>query len=135
MNCFSFAANKTQDTMALAKFKSWEAYRVSYQLAGRIFRVTASFPKEEKYSLTDQVRRSSRSVCANLAESYAKRYYPKHFKSKLTDCIGENSETQVWLDFALDCHYINQEEYNELNNLAISANKLLCYMAKNMDKY
>lgn len=79
-----------------------------------IFHLSKSFPNEEKYSLTDQIRRSSRSVCANLAEAYRKKRYINHFISKLTDCDGENSETNVWLEFALQCEYISQQQYNEL---------------------
>ena len=98
-------------------FKDLMAYKKAFQLACDIFEVTLKFPKEEKYSLTDQIRRSSRSVCANLAEAYRKRDYLKHFLLKLTDCQGENSETLVWLDFALNCHYIAEDErLIELNN-------------------
>lgn len=79
-----------------------------------IFHLSKSFPNEEKYSLTDQIRRSSRSVCANLAEAYRKKRYINHFISKLTDCDAENSETNVWLEFALQCEYISQQQYNEL---------------------
>lgn len=79
-----------------------------------IFKLSKSFPSEEKFSLTDQVRRSSRSVCANLAEAFRKRRYPKNFISKLSDCEAEAAETQVWLDFALACNYINQETYEKL---------------------
>ena len=80
----------------------------------KIFEITKNFPKEEKYSLTDQIRRSSRSVCANLAEAFRKRKYPKHFVSKLSDCEGEAAETQVWLDFALECNYVDNATYEEL---------------------
>ena len=72
------------------------AYKKGFEIAMEIFEVSKSFPKEETYSLTDQIRRSSRSVCANIAESYRKRVYPKHFHSKLTDSDAENSETQTW---------------------------------------
>ncbi len=89
------------------KFQDLLAYQKSFSLAMKIFEITKSFPKEEMYSLTDQIRRSSRSVPANIAEGYRKRVYPKHFHSKLTDSDAENSETQVWLEFALKCNYIN----------------------------
>lgn len=92
-------------------FKNLLAYQKAFQLSMQIFEISKSFPKEERYSLTDQFRRSSRSVCANLAEAYRKRIYPKHFISKLTDSDGENSETDVWLDFALACKYISDENY------------------------
>ena len=87
-------------------FKELLAYKKSFDLAMLIFEISKTFPKEETYSLTDQIRRSSRSVCANISEAYRKRRYPKHFISKLTDADGENSETNTWLDFALGCKYI-----------------------------
>lgn len=76
-----------------------------------VFELTKSFPIDEKYSLTDQIRRSSRSVCANMAEAYRKRSYLKHFISKLTDSDAENSETKVWLDFSLACNYLSKEKH------------------------
>ena len=82
-------------------FKKLLAYQKSFELTMTIFEASKSFPKEETYALTDQIRRSSRSVCANIAEAYRKRRYPKHFISKLTDADGENSETNTWLDFVL----------------------------------
>lgn len=93
------------------------------------------FPKEEKYSLTDQVRRSSRSVCANLAEAYGKRRYLKHFRSKLTDSISENFETQTWLDFALKFGYISGEEHHICMSLSVEAGKLLTYMEFNPERF
>ena len=92
-------------------FKDLFAYQKVFQHACDIFELTLKFPKEEKYSLTDQIRRSSRSVCANLAEAYRKRDYHKHFLLKMTDCMGENSETLVWLDFSLNRKYIDEREY------------------------
>ncbi len=86
-------------------FQDLLAYRKSFDLAMKIFEISKSFPKEETYSLTDQVRRSSRSVSINIAEAYRKRSYPKHFISKLTDGDSENSETQGWLEFAYACKY------------------------------
>ena len=85
------------------KYQDLLAYRKSVDLAMEIFNITKKFPKEERYSLTDQIRRSSRSVSANIAESYAKRLYPKHFVNKLTDSDGENLETQSWLEYAFKC--------------------------------
>ena len=87
------------------------AYQKSFELAMEIFETSKIFPTDEKYSLTDQVRRSSRSVSANIAEAYRKRQYPAHFKSKLSDADMENSETQVWLDFALKCGYLKTETH------------------------
>jgi four helix bundle protein len=90
------------------QFQDLLAYKKSFALAMKIFDISKSFPLEEKYSLTDQIRRSSRSVSANISEAYRKRRYPKHFISKLTDSDAENSETQTWLEFALECNYIEQ---------------------------
>ncbi|MBI3168126.1 MAG: four helix bundle protein [Chloroflexi bacterium] len=91
-----------------------KVYQLAYKLAMDIFNASKSFPKEEKYSLTDQIRRSSRSVAANIAEGFRKRQYPKMFVSKLADADGEATETQVWLDFALDCEYLVSEKRVEL---------------------
>jgi four helix bundle protein len=96
------------------RFRDLKVYRKAYQLAMTIFELSKSFPKEERYSLTDQMRRSSRSVAANSAEGYRKRQYPKMFLSKLADADGEAAETQVWIDFALDCGYLSVEQHSAL---------------------
>lgn len=119
----------------MSSYKDWLAYQKSYELAMRIFLLTRQFPVEEKYSLTDQIRRSSRSVCANLAESYRRRRYKDYFISKLNDSETENSETQVWLDFSLDCNYISKDEYLELTNLNNEVSKLLWYMVTHPEKF
>jgi len=106
-------------------FQDLLAYKKSFSLAMKIFDITKSFPKEEIYSLTDQIRRSSRSVPVTIAEAYRKRIYPKHFYSKLTDSDGENSETQVWLEFALACNYINHDLYQELLSESKEIGKLI----------
>ena len=116
-------------------FKDLMAYKKAFQLACDIFNVSLKFPKEEKYSLTDQIRRSSRSVCANLAEAYRKRDYPKHYLLKLTDCQGENSETLVWLDFSFHFHYNSDEDYKRLVDLNDEVGKLLAYMMNNPVKF
>jgi len=116
-------------------FKELLAYQKSFQLAMDVFHLSKSFPSEEKYSLTDQIRRSSRSVSANIAEAYRKRRYPNHFISKLTDCDAENSETNVWLQFALKCNYLNIETYNDLNSKSIEVGKLINYMINNPEKF
>src|ERR1041385_3474030 len=100
--------------MALQGHRDLKAYQTAYRLSMQIFRKSKAFPKEERYSLTDQIRRSSRSVCANIAEAYRKRRYPNHFVSTLTDADAEASETLVWLDFACDCGYLPEEEQQEL---------------------
>ncbi|MBL7719090.1 MAG: four helix bundle protein [Flavipsychrobacter sp.] len=91
-------------------------YQKSYKLAMDIFFLTRSFPKEETYSLVDQVRRSSRSVCVNFGEGYRKRKYPKNFLSRMTDADGECTETMIHLSFSKDCGYISEETYNKLKN-------------------
>lgn len=111
------------------------AYKKGFEVAMEIFEVTKSFPSEEKYSLTDQIRRSSRSVCANIAEAYRKRIYPNHFISKLTDSDAENSETQTWLEFALACKYISQETYDNLSTKNTEVGRLINYMILNPTKF
>ncbi|WP_428230391.1 four helix bundle protein [Flavobacterium sp.] len=117
------------------RFQDLIAYKKSFCLAMKIFNITKQFPKEETYSLTDQIKRSSRSVTVTIAEAYRKRVYPKHFYSKLTDSDGENSETQAWLEFALACKYISNESYNELLSESIEIGKLLNYMLLNPKKF
>ena len=116
-------------------FKKLIAYQKSFDLAMSIFEISKSFPKEETYSLTDQIRRSSRSVPSNIAEAYRKRRYPKHFISKLTDADGENSETNTWLDFAHVCNYIKKEDYNKFSNEGVEIGKLINYMINNPAKF
>jgi len=101
----------------------------------KIFEITKSFPKEEMYSLTDQIRRSSRSVRSSIGEAYRKRRYSAHFISKLTDSDSENSETQVWLDFSLACKYINKDLFNELVSESKEVGKLLNDMINYPEKY
>jgi len=95
-------------------FKTLLAYQKGFDLAMEIFHLTKEFPKSEKYGLTSQMVRSSRAVCSNIAEGYRKRQYEKHFKSKLSDADSENSETQLWLDFAIACNSIDKEKKQEL---------------------
>jgi four helix bundle protein len=110
-------------------------YQRSFKLAMMIFEISKTFPKEEKYSLTDQVRRSSRSVSANLAEAYCKRRYEAHFLSKLSDSDMENTETQTWLNFALECKYIALNQFDELKEISKEVGKLLDYMMHNPAKF
>jgi len=116
-------------------FKNLLAYQKAFENAMAIFELSKVFPKEERYSLTDQIRRSSRSVNANIAEAYRKRRYPKHFISKLTDADAENSETIVWLDYALACNYIKHEQYTSLQKVALEVGKLINYMISNPSKF
>ncbi len=94
--------------------KDLEVYQVAFKWAMQIFQQSKTFPKEERYSLTDQIRRSSRSVCSNLAEAWRKRRYEASFLSKLSDAEAEAAETQVWLEFAVQCHYLQVELGQEL---------------------
>jgi len=116
-------------------FQKLLAYQKSYDLAMQVFEITKQFPKEEVYSLTDQIRRSSRSVTVNIAEAYRKRTYVKHFISKLTDADAENSETIVWLDFALSCNYLATSEVEKLKTLSKEVGKLLNYMMNHPEKF
>ena len=106
-------------------FRDLEVYKLSRQLAKEIFEVSKKFPKEEMYSLTDQVRRSSRSIGAQIAEAWAKRRYEKHFTSKLTDADGEQQETQHWIETATDCSYISMDTANNLLSQYASIGKML----------
>lgn len=116
-------------------FKNLIAYKKGFELAMDIFHLTKAFPKSEMFGLTSQMVRSSRSVCSNMAEGYRKRQYVKHFKSKLSDADGENSETQLWLDFALACEYISEQKRTELQQKSEEIAKLLNYMMNNPDKF
>ena len=127
--------NKSVDKNSSIDHKDLLAYKKSFALAMMIFDVSKSFPKEEQYSLTDQIRRSSRSVTVTITESYRKRIYPKNFLSKLTESEAENSETQVWLDFSLACGYLLELKYNELTSLNNEVGKLIYFMMKNPEKF
>src|SRR3569833_3111732 len=111
----------------MSSFRDLIAYKKAFALSMDIFFITKSFPKEETYSLIDQIRRSSRSVFSSIAEAYKKRKYPNHFISKLTDADMENGEAQAWLDAALACNYIANEKYVELNQLSEEVTRLLIY--------
>ena len=95
---------------ALRRHTELEVYQRAFKAAMRVFELTSGFPKEERYALTDQLRRSSRSVCANLAEAWRKRRYEAAFVCKLNDCEAEAAETQTWLHFAVECSYLSKEE-------------------------
>ncbi len=96
--------------------KDLKVYQLSFSAGMEVFEMSKTFPTEEKYSLTDQIRRSSRSVSGNIAEAFRKRRYPKAFVAKLSDSEGEAAETQVWLDYALACNYIDKQLNEELND-------------------
>jgi len=119
----------------LKGFRDLKVYQLAYKLAMDIFQESKSFPKDEKYSLTDQMRRSSRSIAANIAEGFRKRQYPKMFLSKLADADGETAETQVWLDFALDCEYLSKEEHDELLSQYEEIGRMLGAMMSMPEKF
>ncbi len=121
--------------MASKYFKDTTVYKKAFALSMMIYEISKTFPAEERYALTDQVRRSSRSVCANMAEAYRKKQYPAHFLSKVSDCDMENSETSVWLDFALACKYITNDTHRTLILQNDEIGKLLNHMIANPDKY
>ena len=112
-----------------------KVYQQAYKLAMDIYNTSKRFPKEEKYSLTDQMRRSSRSVAANIAEGFRKRQYPKMFVSKLADADGEAAETQVWLDFARDCEYMSPKLQAELTKGYEEVGRMLGAMMSMPEKF
>ncbi len=106
-------------------FRELEVYKLARQLSREIFEISKKFPKEEMYSLTDQIRRSSRSIGAQIAEAWGKRKYERHFVSKLTDADGEQLETQHWIEVALDCSCISKQVANDLLKHCESIGKML----------
>jgi four helix bundle protein len=115
--------------------KDLAVYKTAYELAMKIFEVSKRFPTEEKFALTSQIRRSSRSVCLNLREAWAKRRYEAHFVSKLTDSDGENSETDSSLDFARDCEYISIDEHRALRSKCAEIGRMLSGMMKKSSSF
>ena len=111
--------------MKITSAKDLKVYKEAYGLAMDIFELSRNWPLEERYSLTDQIRRSSRSVCTNLREAWSKRRYEAHFILKLTDCDGENSETDTWLNFARDCGYLDKADHQRLDEKCESVGKVL----------
>jgi four helix bundle protein len=114
-------------------FRDLVVYKNARKLAISIFELTKSFPKEEMYSLTDQIRRSSRSIGAQIAEAWAKRRYKKHFISKLTDADGEQQETQHWIETAEDCRYLNPEQTKKLNSALSEIGRMINSMINKAD--
>jgi four helix bundle protein len=117
--------------MGVQSAKELEVYKQAYELAMRVFEASKSFPEAERYALTSQVRRSSRSVCLNLREAWSKRRYEAHFVSKLTDCDGEANETDTSLDFARNCGYISADEHTRLTEANRAVGRMLGAMIKN----
>jgi four helix bundle protein len=116
-------------------FRDLVVFQKAYKLAMEIFEISKKFPKEEKYSLTDQLRRSSRSITANIAEAWAKKHYEKAFVSKILDSLAEEFETEVWLDFSKDSKYIDESTYKELIDEYTEVRKMLISMSNNPSKF
>ena len=119
----------------LTSFRDLRVYKTAFELQQQIFEMTKDFPKEEKYSLTDQIRRSSRSVGSNIAEAWQKRRYPAHFVNKLSDSDGEQAETQHWLDTAKSCGYLKNESYEQLMELCTSIGRMLGNMISQPESF
>jgi four helix bundle protein len=123
------------DKVAYSGYRDLKVYQVSYNLALVIQKITKTFPKEEKYALTDQIRRSSRSVPANIAEAWKKRRYEKMFISKIIDATGEVGETEVWLDFAKDFGYLDEKKHSDLIAKYDEVSRMLSGMIDKADKF
>ena len=121
--------------MSYQKINETKVYKLAFELAMKIFEVSKMFPKEERYSLTDQIRRSGRSVCACLAEAHRKRLYEAHYISKISDADMENAETQTWLEFAKACQYVTEPECKDLLIISEEIGRLLHHMITNPEKY
>jgi four helix bundle protein len=120
---------------AIKSFRDLDVYRMARVQSKKIFLITKSFPKEEMFALSNQIRRSSRAVGAMLAESWARRRYPAAFVSKLNEALGETMETQAWLDQALDCEYINSQLYHELDESWQHIGAMLTRMIQRADDF
>jgi four helix bundle protein len=116
-------------------FRDLRCYKLAFDLATEIYLMSRSFPLEERFSLTDQIRRSSRSVAANIAEGYRKRQYPRMFASKMADADGEATETQVWIDFAANCGYIAEEQQIRLLTAYEQIGKMLGVMIADPNRF
>lgn len=122
-------------TTKINSVRELEVYKIAFGTALKIFEISKDFPKEERYSLTDQIRRSSRSVCTNLAEGWRKRRYKAVFINKLTDAAQEAAETQTWLEFALKCNYISEEIFRKLDERYEHIFAMLNTMEKKVDAF
>ena len=121
--------------MKIENAKELTVYKRAFELSMRVFELTKRFPPEERFALASQIRRSSRSVCLNLREAWAKRRYPGHFVNKLTDCDGENSETDSALDFCKQCGYISADEHQTLTLMSDEIGKMLGSMIQMPEKF
>ena len=128
-------SDERQQTKRIRSVRELEVYKLAFEAAMEIFEISKSFPKEEKYSLTDQVRRSSRAVCTNLSELWRKRRYKAVFLNKLSDASQEAAETQTWLEFALACKYINKKTFEKLNEKYEHIFAMLFTMEQKVDSF
>ena len=132
---FKFLGRLNQYRGEMGNFKNLTVYQKAFNLAMEIFEATKTFPPDERFALTSQLRRSLRSVCRAIGEGYRKRRYPNHFISKISDADMENSETQVSLDFALACHYLTNDIHQNLIKRSEEVGRLLNHMIKYPEKY
>jgi four helix bundle protein len=119
----------------IRSYKELRVYQTAIDAAMRIFEITKRFPSEERFSMVDQMRRASRSVCSNIGEAWRKRRYPAHFASKLSDSEGEAEETRVWLELAFRCGYISQEEMEQLDSTYDGILAQLVHMIDHTDQW
>ena len=119
----------------ISSFRDLIVFKKAYELAMDIFKISKEFPKDEKYSLTDQIRRSSRSVTSNIAEAWARKRYVKSFINKLTDSLGEEYETEVWLDYSKDCEYIIETTHHDLIIKYDEVRKMLISIINHPEKW
>lgn len=119
----------------IKSYKDLDVYNISYELAMDIFQLTKEFPKEEQYSLTSQIIRSSRSISANITEGWAKRSYENYFKQHLIHALGSNAETENWLLFAKDCNYVTENKANELTEKLEHVGKMLTKLHQNWQTF
>ncbi|MBN2020786.1 MAG: four helix bundle protein [Sedimentisphaerales bacterium] len=121
--------------MKIESFRDLNVYKLAFELQQEIFEISKKFPKEETYSLTDQIRRASRSIGGNIAEAWHKRRYPAHFLSKLSDSDAEQAETQHWLDTSIECEYITAQQHRVLLEKCQRIGKMLGKMMSNPDSF
>lgn len=119
----------------MGTYKDFIVFRKAYSLAMDILKKSRSFPPEEKFSLTDQIRRSSRSVCVNIGEAYRRRKYQPYFVSKLTDSNAENTETEIWIQFLKDCQYLDELDYKDFSKRCEEVGRMLGSMIDHPEKF
>ncbi len=119
----------------MGTFKDLSVFQKAYQLALDIYFLTKTFPEEEKFGIISQIRRSSRSVCSNFVEAYRRRNYTKHFVSKLSDCLSENSETGLWLDFSKDMELLKYDQHRDFKTRNEEIGRFLNFMINNPERF